>query len=210
MLFCFCGTATCALFWRDTVSLLPLRPEAHGWKSSLSSSTKLLGNSPTMRRSRFSRPIHHEPSPALSTSIRSPSMNPRSRLVCTLKVAVRAAAGKQRAVRPNSPLRPTSTRPCTSTETASAAPGRPCLLPSVLCPLSMCCAPALVPPECGTDRDSPGEGRRHAAVYLASASSCPRATRRGSWKIIKSIERKAASAVGMDGERIPSIDSGRM
>jgi hypothetical protein len=58
---------------------LPLR--LHGWKSSLRSSTKLDGNSPTMRLSRFNLPIHHDPSPALSTSIRSPSMKPRSRLV---------------------------------------------------------------------------------------------------------------------------------
>jgi hypothetical protein len=205
MLFCFCGTATCALFWRDTVSLLPLRPEAHGWKSSLSSSTKLLGNSPTMRRSRFSRPIHHEPSPALSTSIRSPSMNPRSRLVCRLKVAVRAAAGKQRAVRPNSPLRPKSTRPCTSTGTASAAPGRPCLLPSALCPLSI---PALVPQSAVRTALHPASVDMRLFTERARRAVHVHASRRV--EIIKSVERKAASAVGMDGERIPSIDSGRM
>ena len=78
-----------------------------------------------MRRSRFSRPIHHEPSPALSTSIRSPSMNPRSRLVCNGEMAVREPADKQSVFRRNSPLLPTSTRPCTSTGSAWAAPVRP-------------------------------------------------------------------------------------
>lgn len=52
-----------------------------GRKSSLSTSTKFDGKRPTIRRSRFNLPIHHEPSPALRHSIRSPSMKPRSRFV---------------------------------------------------------------------------------------------------------------------------------
>lgn len=52
-----------------------------GRKVSGSTWTKLLGNTPTVRRSRKSRPVHHDPSPALRHSIRSPSMKPRSRFV---------------------------------------------------------------------------------------------------------------------------------
>jgi hypothetical protein len=86
MLFDFCCTAftgSCALFCRDTppAPFIGLALRFHGWKSSLRSSTKLDGNRPTARLSRFSRPIHQAPSPALMTSIRSPSMNPRSRFV---------------------------------------------------------------------------------------------------------------------------------
>lgn len=86
--FAFCGVCltACPLFCLDTlpepfccVMGLPLR--FHGWKSSLRSSTKFEGKRPTMRLSRFNRPIHHDPSPALRHSIRSPSMKPRSRLV---------------------------------------------------------------------------------------------------------------------------------
>jgi hypothetical protein len=51
-----------------------------GRKLSSRTSTKFDGNRPIMRLSRLSRPIHHEPSPALRHSIRSPSTNPRSRL----------------------------------------------------------------------------------------------------------------------------------
>lgn len=51
-----------------------------GRKLSSRTSTKFDGNRPIIRLSRLSRPIHHEPSPALRHSIRSPSTNPRSRL----------------------------------------------------------------------------------------------------------------------------------
>jgi hypothetical protein len=53
-----------------------------GWNVSGRTSTKFEGNRPTMRLSRLKRPIHHEPSPALRHSMRSPSINPRSRFVC--------------------------------------------------------------------------------------------------------------------------------
>lgn len=52
-----------------------------GWKSSPKTLTKLDGNAPTIRRSRFSLPTHQEPSPALRHSMRSPSMKPRSCVV---------------------------------------------------------------------------------------------------------------------------------
>jgi hypothetical protein len=51
-----------------------------GRKLSSRTSTKFEGNSPIIRLSRRSLPIHHDPSPALRHSIRSPSTNPRSRL----------------------------------------------------------------------------------------------------------------------------------
>lgn len=50
-----------------------------GRKSSGRTSTKLEGNKPTIRLSLRSLPVHHDPSPALRHSIRSPSMKPRSR-----------------------------------------------------------------------------------------------------------------------------------
>lgn len=53
-----------------------------GRKLSSRTSTKFEGNSPIIRLSRRSLPIHHDPSPALRHSIRSPSTNPRSRLDC--------------------------------------------------------------------------------------------------------------------------------
>lgn len=49
-----------------------------GWKLSSSTLTKFDGKSPTARLSLRKRPVHHEPSPALRHSIRSPSTNPRS------------------------------------------------------------------------------------------------------------------------------------
>ncbi len=52
-----------------------------GWKLSSRTLTKLLGKSPMALGSLRSLPIHHRPSPALSASIRSPSMKPRSFLV---------------------------------------------------------------------------------------------------------------------------------
>lgn len=69
--------------------LLPLRLIARGvvlrlfpgHRLSSRSSTKLEGNKPTACLLRFSRPIHQAPSPALRHSIKSPSINPRSRLV---------------------------------------------------------------------------------------------------------------------------------
>jgi len=51
-----------------------------GRKLSSRTSTKLEGNNPIDRLSLHSLPIHHDPSPALRHSIRSPSTNPRSRL----------------------------------------------------------------------------------------------------------------------------------
>lgn len=53
-----------------------------GLKFSGISSTKLEGKTPIALLSRHSLPVHHEPSPALRHSIRSPSMKPRSRLLC--------------------------------------------------------------------------------------------------------------------------------
>jgi hypothetical protein len=126
MLLLFCGTSLtgCALFCRDMdprpfcdVNGLALR--FHGWKSSASSSTKLDGNRPTMRLSRFKRPIHHEPSPALRHSMRSPSMNPRSRLV--YKKVRLGAHSKRGWVCLNLPLLPTSRQLCTSRGSAWAA-----------------------------------------------------------------------------------------
>ena len=58
-----------------------LREMGIGWKLSSRTLTKLEGNSPTARLSRRSLPVHHEPSPAFKHSMRSPSMNPRSRLL---------------------------------------------------------------------------------------------------------------------------------
>jgi hypothetical protein len=52
-----------------------------GTKSSPRTATKLEGNRPIILLSLCSLPIHHEPSPALRHSIRSPSINPRSRSV---------------------------------------------------------------------------------------------------------------------------------
>lgn len=49
-----------------------------GRKSSGNTSTKLDGKTPTVLLRR-NLPVHHEPSPAFRHSIRSPSMNPRSR-----------------------------------------------------------------------------------------------------------------------------------
>src|SRR4051794_21743838 len=43
--------------------------------------TKFEGKRPIMRLSRLSLPIHHDPSPALRHSIKSPSTKPRSRSV---------------------------------------------------------------------------------------------------------------------------------
>ena len=57
-----------------------------GRKLSGRTSTKLEGNTPTALLSRHSLPVHHEPSPALRHSMRSPSMNPRSRLDCNASV----------------------------------------------------------------------------------------------------------------------------
>lgn len=79
-----------AEFGVDVLDMLPPPPDCSGnglalrlgWKFSSRSFTKFEGNSPTMRLSRLNRPIHHDPSPALRHSIRSPSMKPRSRFVC--------------------------------------------------------------------------------------------------------------------------------
>lgn len=49
-----------------------------GRKSSGSTSTKLEGKTPTVLF-RLNLPVHHDPSPAFRHSIKSPSINPRSR-----------------------------------------------------------------------------------------------------------------------------------
>ena len=49
-----------------------------GVNDSSSTVTKFEGNRPMARGSRLSLPIHHDPSPAFSASIKSPSMKPRS------------------------------------------------------------------------------------------------------------------------------------
>lgn len=68
VLFCFCVRVEAVAF----------RVFGAGWNDSSSVFTKLLGNRPMARGSLRSRPIHHEPSPALRASIKSPSMKPRS------------------------------------------------------------------------------------------------------------------------------------
>lgn len=50
-----------------------------GRKLSSRTLTKFEGKTPIARLSRCKRPIHHDPSPALRHSIKSPSMNPKSR-----------------------------------------------------------------------------------------------------------------------------------
>lgn len=131
MLFDFCGVGfacSSALFCLDIMlpgPLMGLPLRLHGWKSSLRSSTKFDGNSPTMRLSRFNRPIHHDPSPALRTSIRSPSIKPRSRFVCPPTISQGEVTDNSSYL--NSPLRPMNKQLCTSTESALEAPA---LLPS--------------------------------------------------------------------------------
>lgn len=80
--FCFLGAEVGLLIGEDPASTIGLVvSRLTGTKSSLRSSTKLDGNSPTARLSRRNRPIHHCPSPAFKHSIKSPSTNPRSRVV---------------------------------------------------------------------------------------------------------------------------------
>lgn len=79
--FCFLGADVGLLIGEDPASTIGLVSRLTGTKSSLKSSTKLDGNNPTARRSRRNRPIHHCPSPAFKHSIKSPSTNPRSRVV---------------------------------------------------------------------------------------------------------------------------------
>lgn len=89
ILFVFCGVGLVAPeFDPDVLDMLPpfcivngLAFRLPGWKLSSRTWTKFEGNSPTIRLSLLNRPIHHDPSPALRHSIRSPSMKPRSRLV---------------------------------------------------------------------------------------------------------------------------------
>ena len=77
MAFSFCG---CGLGARSLSRMAGkgLGARLVGWKLSSSTMTKFDGNKPIMRRSRRSLPIHHDPSPALRHSMRSPSMKPRS------------------------------------------------------------------------------------------------------------------------------------
>jgi hypothetical protein len=63
-----------------------------GRKVSGNTSTKLEGNNPTARLSRHNLPVHHEPSPALRHSMRSPSINPRSRLDCDAVVRISSSS----------------------------------------------------------------------------------------------------------------------
>ena len=98
------------------------------------------------------------------------------------KMAVRDRAGKQSVFPRNSPLLPTSTRPCTSTGTAWAATVRPSFAVFLLLSPAGCC------PRCGTDRASPGERRRHASVYLASASRI-----RGGWGALRTSKERQHS-----------------
>lgn len=79
--FCFLGADVGLLIGDDPASTIGLVSRLTGTKSSLKSSTKLDGNSPTARLSRRNRPIHHCPSPAFKHSIKSPSTNPKSRVV---------------------------------------------------------------------------------------------------------------------------------
>jgi hypothetical protein len=80
--FCFLGADVGLLIGEDPASTIGLVvSRLTGTKSSLRSSTKFDGNSPTARLSRRNRPIHHCPSPAFKHSIKSPSTNPRSRVV---------------------------------------------------------------------------------------------------------------------------------
>jgi hypothetical protein len=72
----------CAGFGAGSLGGIGLGHREGGRKDSSSTWTKFEGNEPTMRGSRRRRPVHHDPSPALRHSMRSPSRNPRSRLVC--------------------------------------------------------------------------------------------------------------------------------
>lgn len=76
--FCFFGAKVGLLMGEEPANTMGLVSRLTGTKSSLKSSTKLDGNSPTARLSRRNRPIHHCPSPAFKHSIKSPSTNPRS------------------------------------------------------------------------------------------------------------------------------------
>jgi len=77
----FFGADVGLLIGDDPERTMGLVSRLTGTKSSLISSTKLEGNSPTARLSRRSRPIHHCPSPAFRHSIKSPSTNPKSLVV---------------------------------------------------------------------------------------------------------------------------------
>ena len=79
--FCFLGADVGLLMGEPPAWIIGLVSRLIGTKSSLMSSTKLDWNSPTARLSRRNRPIHHCPSPAFRHSIRSPSTNPKSRVV---------------------------------------------------------------------------------------------------------------------------------
>lgn len=58
-----------------------LTDRLHGTKFSSKTLTKFDGNTPTILLSRCNLPVHHDPSPALRHSIKSPSINPKSRFV---------------------------------------------------------------------------------------------------------------------------------
>lgn len=107
-----------------------------GLKSSGRTSTKLDGKRPTILLSRRSLPVHHDPSPALRHSIRSPSMKPRSRFDYRhgASARTRRTPGGTRPIPSsrmintlrgqlfNAPLPRRNTPPCTSKETAEVCP----------------------------------------------------------------------------------------
>lgn len=107
-----------------------------GLKSSGRTSTKLDGKRPTILLSRRSLPVHHDPSPALRHSIRSPSMKPRSRFDYRhgASARTRRTPGGTRPIPSsrmintlrgqlfNAPLPRRNTPPCTSKGTAEVCP----------------------------------------------------------------------------------------
>lgn len=78
MVFSFLGAYNGAFDGLSVTGGRGLTERVAGTKSSSRTFTKFDGNTPTMRLSRRKRPVHHDPSPALRHSIRSPSINPKS------------------------------------------------------------------------------------------------------------------------------------
>jgi hypothetical protein len=79
--FCFLGAEVGFVIGDTAAGTMGLIDRLTGTKFSSNTWTKFEGNNPTMRRSLRSRPIHHWPSPAFRHSIKSPSTNPKSRLL---------------------------------------------------------------------------------------------------------------------------------
>jgi hypothetical protein len=103
-------------FGLGDLSGIGLEARLAGRKLSSSTWTKFEGNRPIIRLSRRNLPIHHDPSPAFKHSIRSPSMNPRSRFDCNLHKSASTAIVQE----PFIPLHPMNILPYTSKETALA------------------------------------------------------------------------------------------